>query len=98
MAETRKTLYDRFGRYEPLGIHKVIYDKAYVDSMKLDRERRIVEVKISLSELFDKEDIYSLEKALCETYGLALVRILTRYPQTDLLHHICLRLSWKRNA
>ena len=80
MAEVHKTLYDRFGRYEPVGRHKLIYDKAYVDSVKLDRERRIVEIKIYLPELFDKEDIYSLEKAICDTYGLALVRILTCYP------------------
>ena len=80
MAEAKKTMYDRFGRYEPVGVHKIIYDKAYVESVKLDREKRIVEARISLPELFSKEDIYSLESALCETYGLSLVRILTAYP------------------
>ncbi len=80
MGEARKTLYDRFGRYDPVGIHRVIYDKAVVSSVKLDRERRIVELAVELPELFDKTDIYSLEEALCAAYELRLVRILTKYP------------------
>ncbi|MBR6807789.1 MAG: PolC-type DNA polymerase III [Clostridia bacterium] len=78
--ESRKTMYERFGRFEPKGTHKDIFDKALIDSLKLDRERKILELKISLPDIVSKADIYSLEAAMAETYELALVRILTSYP------------------
>ena len=80
MSEKRKTMYDRFDRYEPVGVHCAIYDKAVVDKVKLDREKRIVEITVELPEIFEKADIYSLEEALRAAYELRLVRILTKYP------------------
>ena len=78
--ETRKTMYERFGRFMPVGIHKDIFDRALIDSMKLDRERRILELRISLPSIVSKADIYSLEAEMARSYELNLVRILTRYP------------------
>ena len=80
VQDSRKTMYERFGRFEPKGVHKEIFDKALIDSLKLDRERKILELKISLPDIIPKLDIYSLEAAMAETYELALVRILTSYP------------------
>ena len=80
MSDNRKTMYERFGRFTPEGDHKKIFDCALIDSVKLDREKKILELKISLPDLISKKCIYSLEDALRDTYGLSLVRILTRYP------------------
>ncbi|MBQ6789414.1 MAG: PolC-type DNA polymerase III [Clostridia bacterium] len=78
--ETRKNMYDRFSRFTPGGIHKEIFDTALIESLKLDREKGVLELTVSLPKLFRKADIYSLEAAMAETYGLRLVRILTKYP------------------
>lgn len=79
-SESKNTMYKRFGRFEPTGVYKKIFDEALIDSMRLDRENKILELHISLPQLYPKRDIYSLEEALCRTYELSCVRILTKYP------------------
>ncbi len=78
--EVKKTLYERFSRFTPTGVHKEIFDCARIDGLKLDRERKILELRVEMDRLFSKKDVYSLEAALAECYSLSLVRILTRYP------------------
>ncbi len=78
--EKRKTLYDRFGKFQPSGAYKEIFDVALIESMKLDREKKILELCISLPRLYSKKVIYGLEVSLCEFYELSAVRILTKYP------------------
>ncbi len=78
--EVKKTLYERFSRFSPVGVHKEIFDHARIDGLKLDREHKILETRVELDRIFSKKDIYSLEAALAECYSLSLVRILTKYP------------------
>ena len=76
----RKSLYDVFKRYVPAGSHKDIFDCAEVTKTLADREKKIVEVRLSLDRLFRKSDLYSLEKELEKTYELKTVRLLPHYP------------------
>ncbi len=78
--ETKKTLYERFSRYTPVGVHKKIYDEAVIEQMKFDRDRKIVELKLHLPTPVPKREIYSLEAALRDTYTLNAFIILTSYP------------------
>ncbi|MBQ2468818.1 MAG: hypothetical protein II503_03945, partial [Clostridia bacterium] len=76
----RKSLYDVFKRYVPAGSHKDLFDCAEVTKTLADREKKIVEVRLSLDRLFRKSDLYSLEKEIEKTYELKTVRLLPHYP------------------
>ncbi len=76
----KKSLYDVFKRYTPVGSHKDVFDSAEVTKTLADRENKIVEVRLNLEKLFRKSDLYSLEKELEKTYELKTVRLLPHYP------------------
>ncbi len=76
----KKSLYDVFKKYTPVGSHKELFDCAEVTKILADREKKIVEIRLSLDRLFRKSDLYSLEKEIEKTYELSTVRLLPHYP------------------
>ncbi len=80
MTDNKKTLYYRFNRYTPSGAHKEIFDLAVIDSLKIDRERKALEIHVELPRIFTKSTLYSLEASLQEEYGMNVIRILPKYP------------------
>ncbi len=79
---TERTLSDIFKKVAPTltGKHKEIFDKATDVKVKIDREKRIAEVSVSLPCIFKKHDIYTLEGVIKEKYELRSIMILTHYP------------------
>lgn len=74
-------MYQRFPRFIPDSeVHREIFDTATVCSLKLSREERIIEMKLSLPKPIPKREIYSLEEKIAQAYDLKLVKILTQYP------------------
>ena len=70
-----------FKRMIPLGILKEFFDEASDITVRLDRERRMMEVHCHLPKLYRKKDIYELEAAIAQTYELAQIRIFTHYEE-----------------
>ena len=83
MSDGKKTLYERFGKFDRAYEYKNIFDNALIESMKLDRDNKILELKISLPKIVSKSEIYSLEESLAAFYDLRVVRILTKYPPEE---------------
>ena len=59
-----------FKRMIPLGILKEFFDEASDITVRLDRERRMMEVHCHLPKLYRKKDIYELEAAIAQTMSL----------------------------
>ncbi len=78
MAE--KKLGEIFKRFIPIGVYKEIFDIATEVKVRLDRENRIAEVRCALPKIYRKRDLYGLEAEIAQTYELAQMRILPRYP------------------
>ena len=72
---------DIFKRMIPLGVQREIFDEASEITVRLDREKRIMEVHCHLPKLYRKTDIYALEAEIAKTYELAQIRIFTHYDE-----------------
>ena len=79
-AKERK-LGDIFKRMIPLGVQREIFDEASEITVRLDREKRMMEVHCHLPKLYRKADIYALEADIAKTYELAQIRIFTHYDE-----------------
>lgn len=75
-----KTLLDIFKRYNPHGIYKTIMQSARSPGARVDRERKIIEVKAFFSKIVEKETLYRIENDIREVYELNSVRIFPNYP------------------
>ena len=80
-AKERK-LGDIFKRMIPLGVQREIFDEASEITVRLDREKRMMEVHCHLPRLYRKADIYALEADIAKTYELAQIRIFTHYDES----------------
>ena len=77
MAETKKTrtLSDIFSRYSPVSLaQRDLFASATDVSVRADRERRMVEVNLSLPKIISKTVLYETENALMEIYAQNSVR------------------------
>ncbi len=83
MADTKKTrtLSDIFSRYSPVSkAQRDLFQSATDVSVRADRERRMVEVNLSLSKIVSKNVLYEAENALMEIYAQNSVRLFPHYP------------------
>ncbi|MGM9663756.1 MAG: hypothetical protein ACI3XF_02835, partial [Eubacteriales bacterium] len=79
MSKTEKTLTELFDKYIPMAENRKILDSGKVLRMRIDKEKRMMEVDAAFSALVSKADLYRLERALCETYRLAYLKICPKY-------------------
>ncbi len=83
MEETKKkrTMSEIFSRYTPVSMaQKELFKLAEDVSVRADRERRMVEINMSLPRIVSKTVLYETERALMEIYAQNSVRIFPHYP------------------
>ncbi len=74
-----KTLKQLFIKYNPSGKFIRVLEEGEVISARVDKEKKYIEVTAHFPEIVNKPTLYDLEKALCEAYGVNLVKILPKY-------------------
>lgn len=75
-----KTILEIFTKYEPDNIIKAHLEKSGECAVRCDRERRLLEIELELSEITPKSLLYTLEAQLLATYRMNGVRIIPKYP------------------
>ena len=70
-----------FSKYTQSDAERRFLDIASEVSSRFDRERRVVEVTASFSEIIPKDKLYALEDNIRGAYDLSVVRILPKYPR-----------------
>ena len=73
-------LCERLNRYTPPSEYRDILADAEVLSVEADREARLLRVRVSLTYLVSKGDLYRIEEGVKEAYNLSFVQILPSYP------------------
>ena len=64
-----KTILEIFTKYEPDNIIKAHLEKSGECAVRCDRERRLLEIELELSEITPKSLLYTLEAQLLATTG-----------------------------
>ena len=86
-----------FSKYTQTDAERRFLDIASEVSSRFDRERRVVEVTASFSEIIPKDKLYALEDNIRGTYDLSVVRILPKYTREmwtpDYLPEVMLELN-----
>ena len=75
-----KKLIELLNKYTPSGSRREWMSVAECVSVKAEKERRMLEVGIALPFVVEKDELYAAELDVRETYQLALVKFLPRYP------------------
>ncbi|MBQ9086545.1 MAG: PolC-type DNA polymerase III [Clostridia bacterium] len=75
-----KNLKELLSKYIPEGSIEQILLSGLVTQTKVDRERRILEVRADFPYVVDKETIYEIEEQAAAVYRLNHVKILPHYP------------------
>ncbi len=74
------SILEKFSRYIPDELSKSILLSVTDYTVKVDRERRIIEVRASFPELIKKRELYRIENGIREAYELSAMRLLPSYP------------------
>ena len=72
-------LLERFPKYIPTDEY-LKYMYATVEKLRIDKERRMMEVEITSSIIVPKAKLYSIEEEIKKAYNLAFFRIYPKYP------------------
>ncbi len=75
----KKTLLDILKRYNPHGTHKNIMLNSQSRSVRVDRERKLLEIRAEFPKIVEKEVLYKIESDICDVYELNSVRIHPKY-------------------
>ncbi|NLE12485.1 MAG: PolC-type DNA polymerase III [Clostridiales bacterium] len=79
-TKTTKTLREKLERYNAVGRNAEILDSAGKHSMRADKERRILEIRVCFDCLIPKCELHALEECIREAYGLNAAKLLPSYP------------------
>jgi len=74
-----KTFLEKFIRYTPSKRTEDIFGKIEDYSLRIDKEKKIIEATVYLSELVSKELLYEAEREIAVAYELAAIRLLPKY-------------------
>ncbi len=74
-----KSLLDVLKRYNPHGTHKAILQKSTSRGVRVDRDRKIIEIKACFQKIVEKEILYKIENDIRDVYEINSVRIFPRY-------------------
>ncbi len=70
----------KFSKYNPDDASRRTLESATEYSLKIDKERRIIEARISFPEVIPHSELYAIEAAIRESYELSVMKILPSYP------------------
>lgn len=81
-----KHILEIFSKYQPTAEARTILQTSGENTVRYDRERRIVEIELSFEELVKKVDIYKIEAELCAAYSMNYVKLLPKYSPSRLTY------------
>ncbi len=77
-----KTLLEIFSRYLPDGENRRLMESSHlVGNMRVDKEKRMMELDFSSSSLIPKQKLYKLEADIVKAYALNSLRLFPKYPK-----------------
>ncbi len=71
---------EKFSRYTPNDAERRLLSAVTDYTVKIDRERRMIEVRASFPEIVGKRELYAIENGIREAYELSSMRLLPSYP------------------
>ena len=74
-----KTLKELLSKYTPPQEYKALLESADNVLSRVDKEKRILEVRADFPYLVNKSTIYEIERQVAEVYSLRFFKILPRY-------------------
>ena len=80
MTEKSEALQKKLSRYVPSDKDMRFFEAVEDFSIKTDRERRILELRVRLSKILPKAYIYKIEEKIRDAYELSFVWIFPEYP------------------
>ena len=75
-----KHILEIFSKFQPTPETYDILQMSGENTVRYDRERRIVEIELAFDNLVDKKDLYKIEAELCRAYNLNYAKLLPKYP------------------
>ena len=75
-----KTFLEKISKFVPTDEQREILENVSDYTIKVDKERRILEAKIHLSFLVNKQKLYRIEREIEKAYELKHARLLPSYP------------------
>ncbi len=70
----------KFERYNPLEDDRAVLEGIEDFSFRADKERRMIEINVTLDRVIPKQQLYRIEAGIAAAYELNMVRILPHYP------------------
>lgn len=80
VKKMEKALLDVLKRYNPHGTHKMIMQMSQNQGVRVDREKKIIEINAYFQKIVEKETLYRIENDIRDVYELNFVRIFPNYP------------------
>ena len=80
---TVQDFYKKLARYTPSDGAKRTLSGLTDYKMRVDKDRRYIEIDISFEKIVPKEELYTVEEEIKKQYELASVRILPEYPASE---------------
>ncbi len=80
---SEKNFFEIFNLYKPseaLAYAEPLLNSAHDIKVRADKERRFLEIHLSLNEVSEKPILYAIEQEMAQVYRLNCVRILPHYP------------------
>ena len=81
MTEKAEALLKKLSRYVPADNDMRFFEAVEDFSLKIDRDRRILELRVKLEKILPKAYIYRIEDKIREAYELSYVWIFPEYPR-----------------
>ena len=72
---------EKFKKYSPREEYRLILENAYCERVRVEKELKMIEARVSFPEIVDKDILYTVEGEICEAYGINTVKILPQYPK-----------------
>ncbi len=78
-VEFTVTILEKFSKYKPDDAARRVLDAALGYSLKIDKDRRIIEARVKFPDIVPKSELYAIEDGIREAYDLFAMRILPEY-------------------
>ena len=75
-----KSFIEKFNKFEPNAQQYDIVKSIYDYTLRVSKEKRIIEAVIYMDKLVPKKDLYKIERAIEKAYDLNHVKLLPKYP------------------
>ena len=77
-----RVFFEIFDKYKPTELEKNILNSARDIKIAADRDKRIIEVRLTFDRLVQKDVLYRAEQKLCSVYNLERINLYPKYDQS----------------